>query len=1532
MGYTLTQINTILSKSDRAIHILGSVAYNKKFAELDETYWYDRDIIFLYKTAVEWGKVNDRVGDPRMDFIVERLEAMMEIYDYGSLTPIYSQIAQVTGINTVNFLTEETDPTVPEWVKQITESDIDNWDDSYGNKITSAAVTGTNTKTLTLNQQDGGTVTASWTDINTDAVSSVFGRTGAVVAQSGDYNTNQVTEGLNLYYTDGRVRNAISESIAGIDYNSTTGVFSTTAGYSIPTTSSQSNWDTAYANRITSLTTTGTSGAATLISNVLNIPNYSGALGGYVPYTGATTNVDLGEFGIRAGQFTLDVSPTGTAVVGTTRWNNTIGSSETTLKGGSVILKNGVDLVARIVNKVTPNATLTKANYPAVRVSGAQGQRLAVAYAQANNDSNSADTIGLVTETIATNQEGFIMTVGQLEGVNTTGSLQGETWADGDVLYLSTTTPGALTNIKPTGATGHIVVMGYVEYAHANNGSIYVKVMNGWELDELHNVYISSVANNQGLFYESATQLWKNKSIATVLGYTPISLASLSAGAGISYNNTTGVIASTITQYTDALARAAISLTTTGTSGAATYDNTTGVFNIPQYQSVLTNPITGTGTSGQVAYFNGTSSLTSESNLFWDSTNDRLGIGGTPGAFNLDVNGTARVRGALTLNVSGQSTLFSNNYAGASAAGQNIFIGGGGINATTGGTGAFKGSYNTSLGNNSLLNITQGYLNTAIGINTLSAITTDNDNTAIGASSLNVLTGGQFNNTAVGSTSLSNLTTGSNNIAIGWKAGFTITGGSTANAISNSSIFIGSDTKALASNQTNQIVIGHNTVGLGSNTTILGNSSTTFTSIPAGNLGLNTTTDAGFRLDVNGTARVQGNTTINGQLIVSAAQGLATITSTTGTNYTGVTSTNTGGTWYNVIDGATPVLGDVAYAQVNYYSGSNYQLWILAQKKLTIRTGGNAGSDFLFTTSNGFSSGTNNKIMYNFQPTYNMTGGTNTVTGIIYNPILTSMTGTSHIGLQTVTGDVLLCTTSGNVAIGTSTLGTATELTLGGSQTASSAIARGGLINTTLVAAANNDVLVGLDINPTFTNGAFTGVQNVALRVQGISIGLGGGAVSTNTRVGNTALNANTTGSENTAIGFLALASNTTGINNTAVGYNALGTITTASNNTAFGRDALGFTTTNNNTAFGRSCLSSQTSGSENTGLGYLAMTHNTTGSQNVVLGFQAGRFIADGSTSATVIGNSILIGYNTKVLANSQNNQIVIGHNETGLGNNTTIIGNSSTLTTAIRGNLLLGTTTDAGFRLDVNGTARVQDTLTLPKNISISGATAVPQIAGTLSYASSINGQLNGAISTQSIASLYVNVPTYTGTGNGLTAYSIFAGPSYFDRINVGLGSAGSNIINDSSTATLRLQGFNALTGASGVGNGSLIFTNRTSGTQLGIAATYGGGGSRLYIFNEYNDGPTSRILINIGGTNTACFFADGSLQIGNGETTIASAVLSATSTTRGFLPPRMTSAQRTAISSPATGLLVYQTDGTEGFYVYSGGSWKSLTMTTI
>lgn len=290
----------------------------------------------------------------------------------------------------------------------------------------------------------------------------------------------------------------------------------------------------------------GTWGSITgTLSNQTDLQN---ALDAKVPYTGAIANVDLGEYELKAGQIELDQSPTGTAGVAVTQWNNTIGTSQTTLKGGNVVLKNGIDLVARVVNNT--GIQLTKAAYQVVKIQGAQGQRLAIGLAQANNDNNSADTLGVVIETIANNQEGFVITVGQIEDVNTTGSLQSETWNDGDVLYLSPTVAGRITNVKPNGSTGHIVVIGYVEYAHANHGKIYVKVMNGWELDELHNVYInpSTQANNDALIYESSTGLWKNKTIATALGYTPanqtttISTSSpLSGGGDLSANRTLSI-------------------------------------------------------------------------------------------------------------------------------------------------------------------------------------------------------------------------------------------------------------------------------------------------------------------------------------------------------------------------------------------------------------------------------------------------------------------------------------------------------------------------------------------------------------------------------------------------------------------------------------------------------------------------------------------------------------------------------------------------------------------------------------------------------------------------------------------------------------------------------------------------------------------------------------------------------------------------------------------------------------------------------
>ena len=207
----------------------------------------------------------------------------------------------------------------------------------------------------------------------------------------------------------------------------------------------------------------------------------------------------------------FNLATTDTAGVGQLVWNNTDGTLDLGLKGGAVTLQIGQENIVRVVNKTTPLIDLLEANYQAVVVTGATGQRLSVKLAKADSDANSAGTLGLVTENIAKNQEGFITTVGLVREINTTGSLQGEIWNDGDILYLSPTVFGGITNVKPI-APNHLVVIGYVIYAHAIHGKIYVKIDNGYELDELHDVtYPTTPANNQILQYNFSQLRWENK-------------------------------------------------------------------------------------------------------------------------------------------------------------------------------------------------------------------------------------------------------------------------------------------------------------------------------------------------------------------------------------------------------------------------------------------------------------------------------------------------------------------------------------------------------------------------------------------------------------------------------------------------------------------------------------------------------------------------------------------------------------------------------------------------------------------------------------------------------------------------------------------------------------------------------------------------------------------------------------------------------------------------------------------------------------
>jgi Chaperone of endosialidase len=234
------------------------------------------------------------------------------------------------------------------------------------------------------------------------------------------------------------------------------------------------------------------------------------SLTGYVPYTGATGNVNLGEYGLSGGYLGLDTTPTGTPTsLGTLSWDDTYLTPKVITGTGATTLQVGQEEVVLIHNNT--GSTLTDGQV--VYINGSTGNLPTVALADASSETTSAATLGVVTESIANGSNGFITISGNVNGLNTTG------YTAGDILWLSETA-GQFTNVKPV-SPAHLVLIGYVVKVSGGNGSILVKIQNTQELEECSDVLFTSLANNDILAYESSTDLWKNKTIANVLGYTP---------------------------------------------------------------------------------------------------------------------------------------------------------------------------------------------------------------------------------------------------------------------------------------------------------------------------------------------------------------------------------------------------------------------------------------------------------------------------------------------------------------------------------------------------------------------------------------------------------------------------------------------------------------------------------------------------------------------------------------------------------------------------------------------------------------------------------------------------------------------------------------------------------------------------------------------------------------------------------------------------------------------------------------------------
>lgn len=580
---------------------------------------------------------------------------------------------------------------------------------------------------------------------------------------------------------------------------------------------------------------------------------------------------------------------------------------------------------------------------------------------------------------------------------------------------------------------------------------------------------------------------------------------------------------STNLYYTNARARAAISLTTTGTSGAATYNNATGVLNIPQYQGGVTSFNTRTG------------AITLSSS----DVTTALTYTPVPSTRTLTINGTA-----LDLSADRSWTITSMIYPGAGIAvstgtawGTSITNNSANWNTAFGwGNHALAGYATTTAVNTAIANLIDSAPATLDTLNELAAALGDDPNFATTIATSIGTKQNQLNGT--GFVKASGTTISYDNTTYQPLLTNPVTGTGTVNDIAKF-------TAAGVIGDSNIIDTG-TLITLGSNTNIssgglgIGNTSLTGINIRiSSNLIGGAISSPGVAISVHNASTIQSDVNVaywafNSQpTTATAAFTLSTVThyqarfivlgsGSAVTNQYGffaanelTQAVNNYGFYGDIASGTNRWNLYMNGTANNYVAGAfgigrtslpNMSLGI--DRNITggtvaygVFNGGTIQSDvtstgIYYTTSASTAATTftlNNLVHYSVvQSTFGAGSTVTTQTGFLVNASLVGATNNwgfrGAIPLGANRFNLYMDGTAsnyleGDTSIGTTTLGTATKLTVGGSETALSAIARGQLLNTTLVASANNDVLVGLDIAPTFTNGAFTGVTQIALRL-----------------------------------------------------------------------------------------------------------------------------------------------------------------------------------------------------------------------------------------------------------------------------------------------------------------------------------------------------------------------------------------------------------------------------------------------------------------
>jgi hypothetical protein len=854
---------------------------------------------------------------------------------------------------------------------------------------------------------------------------------------------------------------------------------------------------------------------------------------------------------------------------------------------------------------------------------------------------------------------------------------------------------------------------------------------------------------------------------------------------------------------------------------------------------------------------------------------------------------------------------------------------------------ATTGNFNTAVGYESLRNTTTGQYNTAVGQSSLFSNTTGSQNTAIGLNALlSNTTGGS--NVAVGLDGLQHNTTGSSNTAIGYNAGTHITGGSTPNTTATNSVFIGRDSKANADGQTNQIVIGQNAVGNGSNTATFGNTATTanyFTgSINGGSFVKSGGTSSQFlKADgsVDSTTYIGGSgatgqvaywngtnsQTGSNNLFWDAANsrlGIGTNAPTSKLHIIGA-GTTSATTPLRISDSSGTLLmqlNDIGHLTL----ASNQQ----SKQARIYMTGYNTYPALTISSSSTILSSVDNSDLYFYGNTirfYNGTGGTEWARFFNTSNLVLQNGGTFDDGGQRlqVMGDAFIKGSGATSA----TTGLQIQDSFGGNMFRVRNDGRyliGGNANAPYIQASSNGNPLNSGGNLyfyNFVNAASSGVWTFGGDGSSVTSGFTSGI---NLDYGFIPLSGTAIFN---AFHITSRVNQQFGANGITRGLYVNPTLTAAadwrsiewSNNSGWGLYGAG---TANNYLGGSlgigttSPIGKLETFNNSIYIGGALSMYSNTASDESIFYFRRGRGTLASPTTVTngdTIGsirfavqyNSSVGGYNTNAkidsVVESNGANLCFHTNSGGLANST--IAERMRLTAA--GRLLLGTTTESTFLLDVNGTARVSSKIT--------GRAALSNSDLFDDYAI----QLNGISTTDTTSRILIECGTLNSTGIGFGARALNATINGF--------AVGTLISNNSSNSAI---GHVVTT----TGNSLAIpaFAARTNGQSAGgsVGYVWMDGNTQSYFHSImhnaelrlYNSGGTI-YFINDRTTNNITFGAN---------TNYASAQVAIDSSTKGFLPPRMTTTQKNAIGTPAAGLIVYDTD-TNKLCCYNGSTWNDL-----